>query len=331
MRFGTLCLLLSVLFLFSLTGSAQAEESLPELPHMPILEDTRDTGYLEATFTTLNGDTVTYNRNTRRIVCILGSQDVVAFGIPLLAYENSTETEGYESFYGEAAQLKNSSPFSLEEVLSYDPELILVNQRMSSSNIEALSRVAPVIPLYTDENDFAVRLRYIGEIFGLQEHAETLIAYADSLRDIMIQRLDGLKLRDRTLTLFTYMGAISIPPERGWFMNTILYDYMGLPRLPIVEAFMQDESGTAYEAISAERLKDYEGDMVIFAGFGDDSLSTYVTENVGWQALRAVRENRVGVLDIRPYAQKGVILLESQYEQIFSVLLVAGEIQSVQP
>ena len=108
-------------------------------------------------------------------------------------------------------------------------------------------------------------------------------------------------------------------------MNTILYDYVGLKRLPAVEQFMQDESGVAYEAISAEKLKEYEGDMVIYAGFGEDTISTYVTENVGWQSLQAVQEDRVGIIDITPYAQKGVILLETQYSQILDALKKAGK------
>ncbi len=297
------------------------------LREFPVLEDTRPQEYKENTFTTLNGDEVTYNMNTRKIVCLFGSQDVVAFGIPLLAYEGSTDITGYESFYDGASALMNSTPFSPEEVLSYEPELILVNQKMSESNIAALSKIAPVIPLYTDSNDFKTRLTYIGEIFGLQEHAQKLIAYADTIREEMVSELKDLGLSDKTLTIYTYMGAISIPPERGWFMNTILFDYAGIKRLPQVEAFMKDESGVAYEAISAEKLKDYEGDMVIYAGFGEKTVSTYVSENVGWQALNAVREDRVGIIDITPYAQKGVILLEKQYGQIMEALKTAGQVK----
>jgi len=298
-----------------------------QLPQMPVITDSRGTEYKENTFTTLNGDEVTYNMNTRNIVCIFGSQDVVAFGIPLLAYESSTDITGYEEYYDGASALLNGTPFSPEEILSYEPELILVNQRMSASNIEALSKIAPVIPLYTDSTDFATRLSYIGDIFGMQDEAKELIAYADELRDTMVQRLKDLKLDEKTLTIYTYMGSITIPPERGWFMNTILFDYVGIERPENVKEFMQDESGVAYEAISTEHLKDYEGDMVIYAGFGEDTISTYVTENVGWKALNAVKEDRVGIIDITPYAQKGVILLEQQYSQLFDALLVAGQMK----
>ena len=311
-------------------GSSAAEETTPaetagELS-MPVLTDTRGEEYKENTFVTLNGDEVTYNMNTRKIVCLFGSQDVVAFGIPLLAYEGTTDITGYEKYYDGAVALKNSTPFSPEEILSFEPELILVNQKMSAANIAALSKIAPVIPLYTDSNDFETRLSYIGEIFGLPNHAAKLTAYANGIRDEMVKELNDLGLSDKTLTIYTYMGAISIPPERGWFMNTIIYDYAGIKRLPIVEEFMQDESGVAYEAISAEKLKDYEGDMVIYAGFGEKTISTYVSENVGWQSLNAVKEDRVGIIDITPFAQKGVILLEDQYGQVMDALKTAGQV-----
>ena len=293
---------------------------------VPVIKDSRPQEYEEATFTTLNGDEVTYNRNTRRIVCVFGSQDVVAFGIPLLAYEGSTEPVGYESFYGDAEALINTSPFSPEEILSYEPELILVNERMSSSQIKTLSKIAPVIPLYTDSTDFAQRLSYIGEIFGMQEEANELIAYEETLRQNMLKELKDLGLSDKTLTIFTYLGNISIPPMRGWFMNTILYEYVGMKRIDKVKEFMEDESGVAYEAISSEKLKEYEGDLVLFAGDGVKTISTYVTENVGWKSLDAVKEDRVGVIDISVYAQKGVILLYEQYTQLLEALKAAGKL-----
>lgn len=292
---------------------------------LPILTDTRSEEAKENTITTLNGDQVTYNMNTRKIVVLAGSQDLVAFGIQPLAYEGTSDITGYESFYGDAKPLENSTPFSSEEILAYQPELILVNQKMSTSNIRALSKIAPVIPLYTDSTDFETRLNYLGEIFGMKDQAKELISYADNLKQAMLNQIQTLDIKDKTLTIYTYMGNISIPPERGWFMNTILYDYLGIARKENVTEFMQDESGVAYETISSEKLKDYEGDMVIFAGFEGAEISTYVTENVGWQSLKAVQENRVGVIDITPYAQKGVILLEKQYQQIYDALKVASQ------
>lgn len=308
-------------FLFASCNNKKSGQMVD--PDMPRLEDTRGTEEKMNTITTLNGNDVEYNMNTRKIVCIFGSQDVVAFGISLLAYEGSTDISGYEEFYGDARQLKNSQPFSKEEILSYSPELILVNEAMSEANINTLEDIAPVIPLYTDKIDFKIRLNFIGKIFGLEESAQKLIDYTDNLKTEMLEKLDNLGIGNKTLTIFTYMGGISIVPERGWFMNVIIYDYLGINRLDNVKEFMEDESGVAYTSISAEDLGKYEGDLIMFAGFDGKEISTYVTENPGWNRLNAVKENRVGVIDITPYGQKGVILLYYQYYQIVDALKTA--------
>ncbi len=293
---------------------------------MPKLVDERPDEYKENTITTLNGDEVTYNMNTKKIVATFGSQDVVAFGIKLLAYEGTTDIEGYEEFYQDAEALVNSSPISSEEILSYHPELILVNEGMSLSNIKALSKIAPVIPLYTDSIDFEERLTFIGKIFGLEESANKLIEYSENLKTTMLKKVKDLGVEGKTLTIFTYFGnGISIPPDRGWFMNVLIYDYMNIQRLDNVKEFMQDESVVAYSAISAESLKDYEGDLVIFAASGEKKITTYVTENAGWKRLKAVKENRVGIIDLTPYAQKGIILLYDQYNQIYEALIEANK------
>lgn len=313
--------------ILNLSACSSSEREVFTDDNFPVLVDERGTEKKLNTVYTLNGNEVTYDMNTRRIVCVFGSQDVVAFGIKLLAYEGTTETDGYEKFYEGAQKLLDTSPFSEEEIASYEPELILVNQKMSVADVNKLSKIAPTIPLKTESNDFAERLNYIGKIFGLEDHAKKLIEYADGLKESMLAVMDSYGLKDKTLTIYTYLGNISIVPERGWFMNVIIYDYLGIKRKENVRAFMQDESGAVYEPISAEKLRDYEGDLVFFAGFGEKTITTYVSENEGWKALNAVKEDRVGIIDISPYAQKGVILLYDQYYQIMLALKTAAQIK----
>ena len=319
-----LTILLMAMFGIFLTSCGKKENKEVNLDeNFPVLEDTRGTEYKENTITTLNGNDVTYNMNTRKIVCIFGSQDVVAFGIKLLAYENSTSTTGYEAYYEGAKQLENASPFSYEEVYSYNPELILVNERMSSDNIKTLTKICPTIPLFTDSTDFNVRLSFIGRLFGLEESANKLIEYESKLKTDMLNNLKALKIGDKTLTIYTYMGGVSIVPERGFFMNTIIFDYLGVNRLDKVKEFMQDESQLAYEPIADSNIKDYEGDLVFFAATGTKTISTYVSEKPGWKMLKAVKENRVGIIDMDVFAQKGAILLYDQYSQILDAFKVA--------
>ena len=90
-----------------------------------------------------------------------------------------------------------------------------------------------------------------------------------------------------------------------------------------VKEFMQNESQLAYEPIADSNIKDYEGDLVFFAATGGKTISTFVTEKPGWKKLKAVQENRVGVIDMDTFAQKGVLLLYDQYSQILDAFKVA--------
>ena len=317
-------LIMTFILCFTITGCGNSQKQDVQIDdNFPVLEDTRGTEEKLNSILISNGDTVTYNMNTRKIVCIFGSQDIVAFGIKILAYENSTDITGYEKYYEGAKQLENASPYSYEEVYSYHPELILVNERMSSDNIKNLAKICPTIPLLTDSTDFNNRLKYIGKLFGLEESAQKLIDYETNLKSEMMTALTDLKLGNKTLTIYTYMGGISLVPERGFFMNTILFDYLGVNRLDNVKEFMQNESQLAYEPIADSNLIDYEGDLVFFAATGGKTISTFVTEKPGWKRLKSVRQNRVGVINMDTFAQKGVILLFDQYSQILDAFKIA--------
>ena len=95
--------------------------------------------------------------------------------------------------------------------------------------------------------------------------------------------------------------------------------------LPIVKDFLDDQSQQAFSQISNEKLKDYEGDLVIFAGFGEASIPDTVKTNEGFKSLKAVKENRVGCIDMLLYSFKDALYMEAQYNQILDALKVASQ------
>ena len=240
------------------------------------------------TFTDLNGNEVTYNMNTRRIVALSGAGDLVAFGIRPLAVSGSTTTSGYESFFKGVDLLDYNTPFNAEEILSYKPELILVYQNMEQDNIDKLTKIAPVIPLYRESFDFEVRLGYIGEIFGLEENAETLIEYAEQVKEAQLAKIEGMGIKDKTVSIFYYAQGVSIPPTDSWYFNKIIYDYLGMKRLPIAEEFLEN-ADNPFTPISNESLRNYEGDIVIYADLSAAGLEPEIPEilqtNPGWKTL----------------------------------------------
>lgn len=289
---------------------------------VPVLEDTRPTEAKENTFTTLNGDQVTYNMNTRRIVAISGAGDLAAFGIrPLAVIADSTTVTSYKTFFDGVKLLEYTQPFDPEEILSYEPELILVNQLMDQSDIETLEKIAPVIPLYRESFDFEERLGYIGKIFGLEENADTLIAYAEETKQAALAKVADMNLSEKTVTVFYYMDGVSVPPTDYWYFNKIIYTDLGMKRLEIVDQFLAEQDNP-FAPISYETLPQYEGDVVIYADImaammGTElSIPTDLAQNPMWQSLKAVKEDRVGVIDAMLYAEKDVLYLYAQYDGI---------------
>lgn len=94
--------------------------------------------------------------------------------------------------------------------------------------------------------------------------------------------------------------------------------------LPIVKDFLDDQSQQAFSQISNEKLKDYEGDLVIFAGLGEETIPDSVKTNEGFKSLKAVKENRVGCIDMILYSFKDALYMEAQYNQILNALKVAS-------
>lgn len=99
--------LVSFTSLFSCNDSKQED-----FPTVPILEDIRDhSTKKEKTITTLNGDSVTYNMNTDKIVSLSSAGDLVSMGIRPLAVDGNAYTTGYSKFFNGVDLLKNTQPF----------------------------------------------------------------------------------------------------------------------------------------------------------------------------------------------------------------------------
>lgn len=153
------------------------KKQVEALPTVPVLSDTRSEEVEMTTIKTLYGKDVTYNKNTKNIVALSNTGDLLALGVRPLAVDGNANQQGYEDFFKGVEILNNTQPFDPEEVMSYRPELILTYNTMDESNIAKLEKIAPTIPVYFDTYDYTKRLTYLGNILGLSENAETIIDY----------------------------------------------------------------------------------------------------------------------------------------------------------
>lgn len=294
----------------------------PKVAGVPTLTDTRSTEATNVTITTIDGREVTYNKNTRKIVAMSNEGDLVAMGIrPLAVMTPSDIQKAYPAFFEGIGTLQYTQPFDEEEVLSYHPELILIYEGMDDSDIEALSKIAPVITLPRDEYDFSQRLGYIGEVFGMKENADALIKYAADVKKESLEKISKLELEGKTVSIFYDLmgGSIMVPPMAWWYFNTIVYDYMGMEQTAAAKALTLESMMTP---ISNEKVREFEGDIVIYADIaatnGVPSIPEVIRTNPGWMVLTAVQENRVGVIDAGIYADKDVLYLAEQYRQLLT-------------
>ncbi len=302
------------------------EKANEALPTVPVLKDTRSEEVEMVTIKTLNGKDVTYNKNTKNIVALSNTGDLLALGVRPLAVDGNANQTGYEEFFKAVEILNNTQPFDPEEVMSYRPELILTYNTMDETNIAKLEKIAPTIPVYFDTYDYTKRLTYLGDILGLSENAKTIIDYCKKTEEVGIQKINELNIQDKSVTVYTYYQGLTIPPnyKDAFVFNHILYNTLNLKMLPIVKDFLDDQSQQAFSQISNEKLKDYEGDLVIFAGLGEASIPDSVKTNEGYKSLKAVKENRVGCIDMILYSFKDALYMEAQYNQILEALKVAS-------
>lgn len=143
---------------------------------------------------------------------------------------------------------------------------------------------------------------------------------------VALQKINDLNITDKSVTVYTYYQGLTIPPnyKDAFVFNHILYTTLNLKMLPIVKDFLDDQSQQAFSQISNEKLKDYEGDLVIFAGLGEETIPDSVKTNEGFKSLKAVKENRVGCIDMILYSFKDALYMEAQYNQILNALKVAS-------
>ncbi len=303
------------------TQSAQLEQ-------VPVLKDTRPIEVKEVTFTDLNGDEVTYNQNTRKILALSGAGDLAAFGLrPNAVIVEEKMKNRYADFFDGVEILQNTQPFDEEEIMTYQPELILVYQMMEEPELEKLRKIAPVIPLYREEFDFEKRLGYIGEIFGMQENAKILIDYAKKTQETAVAELQELNISDKTVSMFYYMDGVSIPPTDYWYFNKIVYDYMGLKMTQTTQDFLNDPNVNPFTPISNEKIRDFEGDIVIYVDLmtdGEPKVPEALQSNPGWMMLNAVKNQKVGAIDGLLYAEKDVLYLYEQYTSLMNAFSQAA-------
>ncbi len=324
---GVLMTLVCVCSAFLMTGCKANKEEI-EIESLPVLEDTRGTENENATITDALDREVTYNKNARKIVTLAWESDLIGLGVKPLAVSNTNEAlaEMYASFYKDVEFIDTYNNNFYEAVMAYQPDLII--STTNATWVGNLEKIASTIAVDYAEQDYAVRLNRLAEIFGLQDNAKKLIDYATETKNNAVKKAEQMGLKDKTVTVFGSMQNLMIAHVDFWGAkyDTILFEEFGMKKTQAVEEYLAEANAnnTLFSGVSSEAVPNYEADYTLYCDMtGLKEIPPTVQSNPGWMSLKAVQENRVGIIDFGLYAIKDLICLGEQYNQLFSALEVA--------
>lgn len=220
---------------------------------------------------------------------LLGESPVAAADINVL--DDWASLAPYKD--NEIADLGSITGPNIEKLLEIDPDVIIMYSGRYENYGEKLEKIAPVITVDSNENDWQGVLREYGTIFGKEQKAEAEIARIEALIADSRERLKAYA--DRTF------AVIMLGNKQYWAYTTqfIFNKDNGLGLNPPSNYANMATKG---EQISLEGLAAMNPDYMFVADIGGsvDNLQKYLKDlesDAVWNALDAVKNGHIFALD----------------------------------
>ncbi|MFB7817653.1 ABC transporter substrate-binding protein [Paenibacillus chitinolyticus] len=182
---------------------------------------------------------------------------------------------------------------NMEKLLEVGPDLIIMVSARYGSYGDQLEKIAPVITVDSNENNWQGALREYGKIFGKEQKAETEITRIEALITDSKEQLK--KFSDKTF------GVIMLGDKVFWGFTTqfVFNKETGLALQPPSQYVNMSTKG---EQISLEGLAAMNPDYMFVADIGGSSkkLKGYLNDlesNSAWKSLNAIKNGRMYALD----------------------------------
>lgn len=235
---------------------------------------------------TVKGD-IKVPANPQRVVVNWYIGDVFTLGIkPVAAYAWSHETMPFFDNFEGVVSIEN---WDSEEIMSYDPDLIIT---YSEDDFDNYSKIAPVIVVPEENVTSIERLRFLGEVTGRETEAETAIALFEEKLVTAKEQLDADIFKDKTFSILQDWGASSYGMyyETGSRGGTLLYEFLGLHK-PEKLTQLVAESKQGRGSLSYEVAADYFGDYVLWF-LMEDTESEFAKTDI-WNSIPAVKNGNI--------------------------------------
>lgn len=306
-------LIILLLFLIVLGGCGNAAESESTKQSVSNNQATADKKIIK----TVDGD-VEIPANPQRIVTqgYLANFlvfDVKPVGAPYWELESPYTMELSEGIT-DIGQIDGGS---VEKILSLKPDLIVTVGGDEKLN-EQYRKIAPtlVIP-YGTYHEVHKEMRAFGEISGKEKEAEEWLQKFD---EKVVKAKDSIKGLIKEGTTFSLMGPFGKEfyvygdgVNRG---GQAIYQQLGLTPPEIVRKDLIEPNINAL-SISQEKIADYAGDYIFLDISGE---AEFDEKDPVWSTIDAVKNNRVFNLNPERFWPYDPIAVESQVEEIASML-----------
>lgn len=296
-------LLLSVVMLTGiLSGCAETPvensgtstpESSPATTGTSASDESKAASAWPRTITDDAGNEIVLEKKPERIVSTdwIITEPLMALEVPPLAsgsVDAMSEWETTKAFF-EKHRVENLGwPLNFEEIISLNPDLILINSSTENDIVEQLEKIAPCIvldiSLTTMWND---RLTKVANIVGAEDTAMEFIENTQHELDTARTNFSNM---DKKVVFITAMTTKSIYAHSVDQLNMFYDSDQGLGL--VAPEGWPDETAVISLEILAEIDPDY-----IFVAIQDQEYMDEISSTSVWKALSAVKESRVYPFD----------------------------------
>ncbi|MBE5979191.1 MAG: ferrichrome ABC transporter substrate-binding protein [Paenibacillaceae bacterium] len=258
--------------------------------------------------------------NPKRVVVAFFQGDLLALGIHPVGTSFNDDAV-FEQQLGDVTVV-DAFELNPEAIMELDPDLIIWN---NTDDYERLSKIAPTLARNYYDMEAKDRLAFFGEVFGVPEKAEKIMADFEKKAEESKKQLSEKGLADKNVILLEnqtkgILRAFGDDYGRG---GEIIYQYLGLKAPERIQKEVMDQEGVNFIDISYETLKDYVGDYI----FSDERISELKGVEV-WESLPAVREGRLVQNSSGMFWFSDITSMNAQMDFIMDSLLKTVEGQS---
>jgi iron complex transport system substrate-binding protein len=269
---------------------------------------------------TVMGD-VEVPANPERVVVLYLLGDVVAMGVKPIGVSDVYDGAAFEQELASVEKLGTWFEVNPEAVLALKPDLIIVPYKDAYDKVKD---IAPTVLVPYDELTISERLALLGQTFGKESEAQTLLDNFQAKIAESKSKLEAAGIMDKTVSIIEGgKKEMTVVASKQYGRGSqIIYESLGLKAPEEIQAKIDTATEASGELVSMEVLPKYMGDYIFRSSYeGMDDLS----DNPVWSNIPAVKEGRMIELSFGLSYYSDIYSLDKQLDFIMEQLLATAD------